>query len=83
MQVVLNAGEMNLILDPVAVEGQGGFQGLIESLKRSLDVKTGRIDLTDDHLERIARYAFDYENGGWQDRLVGAFSRTLGPKLGR
>jgi len=32
-------------------------------------------------LDRIARYAFKYRNGGWQSRLRRIFGRTLGPTL--
>jgi hypothetical protein len=32
---------------------------------------------------RIPKYAFDYKQDGWEDRLKAIFSRTLGPNLGR
>jgi hypothetical protein len=39
--------------------------------------------LADADQEEIVRYAFGYQHGGWQDRLVAIFGRTLGPELGR
>lgn len=61
----------------------GGFQGLMVSLQKRIDRVTRELHLTDDDLRRIPMYAFDYQNGGWEDRLRRAFSRTLGPRLGR
>jgi hypothetical protein len=42
-----------------------------------------RLDLDEQDLERIPRYAFDYGNGGWESRLRGIFEPTLGASLGR
>lgn len=61
----------------------GGFQGLMVSLQKRIDRSTGELDLTPDDLRRVPMYAFDYKNGGWEDRLKRAFGRTLGSKLGR
>lgn len=61
----------------------GGFQGLMVSLQNRIDRVTRELHLTDDDLRRIPMYAFDYQNGGWEDRLRRAFSRTLRPRLGR
>jgi hypothetical protein len=68
--------------DP-ATSGDGGFQSLMVSLQGRIDRTTGQLRLNPDDLRRIAMYAFDYGNGGWEDRLMTAFSRSLGPKLGR
>ena len=82
--VTLTAGEIAEIdkQDP-KTEGDGGFQSLMVKLQRRINRSTGDLDLTDAHMARIAKYAFDYHNGGWEDRLIRAFGRTLGPKLGR
>jgi hypothetical protein len=53
-------------------ENDGGFQQLLVELQDSLNR----------HEEKIPRYAFDYKNGGWEDRLKGIFSRMLGENLG-
>jgi hypothetical protein len=82
--ITLNPSEIALLdrQDPMT-ERDGGFQKLLVDLQYSLNRKTGALALTDDLEEKISRYAFDYKNGGWEDRLKGIFSRTLGPNLGR
>jgi len=60
----------------------GGWQSLLVRLRHNVD-ENGNITLTDQDLERIARCAFDYGNGGWEARLTGVFGRTLGSTLGR
>ena len=66
-----------------AAAGDGGFQSLMVSLQKRINRATSELRLTADDLRRIQTYAFDYKNGGWEGRLIRAFSRTLGPKLGR
>lgn len=61
----------------------GGFQGLMVSLQNRINRVTRELHLTDDDLRRIPMYAFDYHNGGWENRLRRAFRRALGPTLGR
>lgn len=82
--IFLTSAEMDALLhqDPLS-EDDGGYQGLLVHLQKNLNRKDRSIELTDDDLERIPRYAFDYKQGGWQDRLVNIFGRTLGPNLGR
>jgi len=66
--------------DP-ATSADGGYQSLLVSLQGRIDRTTGQLHLTADDLRRIPMYAFKYGNGGWEDRLVAAFGRTLGRKL--
>lgn len=81
---VLNQQELEvLFLQDAETAGDGGFQSLMVKLQGQCVRPTGEITLHDDDLERIPRYAFDYSNGGWENRLVDTFSRTLGPQLGR
>ena len=68
--------------DP-ATSGDGGFQSLLVSLQERVDRTTSELHLSDNDLERIQRYAYDYKQGGWQDRLERIFCRELGPSLGR
>lgn len=85
MQIVtLNQDEKEVLLrqDP-STESDGGFQKLLITLQYLLDEKSGTIELPDILLERIPRYAFDYGNGGWENRLKSIFARTLGQNLGR
>lgn len=65
--------------DP-ATGSDGGFQSLMVLLQKKLKVE---ITLSADELEKIPRYAFDYNNGGWESRLKKIFSRVLGENLGR
>lgn len=81
MTVTLNKTEVTELKRPT--EGEGGFQSLLEKLQVQLDSNTSMLRLENGDLERIPRYAFDYGNGGWEDRLKRIFSRTLGPRLGR
>lgn len=82
--VTLNADEIaELDKQDPATASDGGFQSLMVSLQRRVNRTTGGLQLTADDLRRIPQYAFDYRNGGWEDRLKRAFSRVLGPRLGR
>ena len=84
MQVVLNKAEVaRLFQQDPSTKRDGGWQSLIVGLQAKLDRSTGSIDLDAKDLERIPRYAFDYNTGGWEDTLIAIFSRTLGPRLGR
>lgn len=84
MTVTLNSSEMDtLARQNPDTEQDGGFQGFLVALQKKLNQETGEIDLNDKDLERIPKYAFDYNNGGWQDRLIAIFGRVLGPQLGR
>ncbi len=66
-----------------ATATDGGFQSLMVSLQRRVNRATNNLLLTNDDLRRIPKYAFDFGNGGWENRLIAAFGRVLGPKLGR
>lgn len=78
----LNDTELELLWrqDP-ATEQDGGYQQLLVTLQGELEEGTHRIFLTRPVRARIRRYAFEYRQGGWQDRLVAIFSRHLGPEL--
>lgn len=78
-QVVLNDAEKAELMRATA--GQGGWQGLIEGLQAKLNQQTGEITLSDEDIERVRRYAFDYGNGGWEGQLRRIFQRHLGPGL--
>ena len=63
-------------------KSHGGWQSLLVGLQQRIDRATGRLDLSDRDLTRIAGYALNYGNGGWENRLRRTFERTLGPELG-
>lgn len=83
MNINLTTDEIATLFDPTGTQGQGGFQSLLGGLQRRTDLQTGALALTEADLERIPRYAFDYGNGGWEDRLRMIFGRSLGTNLGR
>ena len=82
--VILNDIEFEILFrqDP-ATKGDGGWQRLLVTLQELTDQATREIAIPPIILERVQRYAFDYDNGGWEDRLKSIFSRTLGANLGR
>jgi hypothetical protein len=84
MDLILTAEEIaELDKQHPSTASDGGYQGLLVSLQQRVDRTTGALALAADDLRRIPLYAFDYGNGGWENRLVAAFGRSLGPKLGR
>ena len=84
MFIVLNADESALLdRQDQSTAGDGGFQSMLVGFQKALRRGTSELKLTEDDVQRIARYAFDFKNGGWQTRLVGIFGRTLGANLGR
>jgi len=80
----LNPEELELLFrqDP-ATKDDGGWQRLLVTLQELTDETTGEIVIPPRIIERIQRYAFDYGQGGWEERLVGIFGRNLGDRLGR
>ena len=80
--VILNHHEVALLFDQDPSErSKGGWQSLIGALQDVTDRASGKAALTDDLVARIQQYAFGYGKGGFEDRLVAIFGRTLGPKL--
>jgi hypothetical protein len=80
--LTLNDTELELLRrqDP-STEQDGGYQQLLVTLQGEIEEGTNKIFLTRPVRARIRRYAFQYRQGGWQGRLVGIFSRHLGPDL--
>ena len=80
--ITLSASEMRVLFrqDP-RTESDGGYQGLLVGLQRKTNQSSGELTLSDEELEQIPRYAFDYGNGGWENRLKEIFSRHLGSDL--
>jgi len=82
IRVKLTIGEIEMLdLTDPSTKGDGGFQSLLTSLQDLLNEDTGEIVLAEELAERIRRYAFQYNHGGWQKRLVDIFGRALGPGL--
>lgn len=84
MNITLDDVELrSLYLQDPATRNEGGFQGLMVGLQDVCNRETGELRLSEDDLRRIPKYAFDYKNGGWENRLKTIFARHLGPTLGR
>jgi hypothetical protein len=84
MDMILTAAEVAALdKQAPATANDGGFQSLLVSIQQRVNRATNQLTLTADDLRRIPMYAFDYGNGGWEDRLIAAFGRSLGSRLGR
>ena len=83
-KVKLNGEELELLFeqDPSS-RNAGGFQNFLVKLQEKTNRSTGELELNLSDLERIARLAFDYRHGGWQNQLRRIFGRVLGEALGR
>ncbi len=80
MLITLNQTELDcLALQKESTASDGGFQGFMVKLQNQLNGVQLRLDADD--LERIPRYAFEYSQGGWEDRLIRIFKRHLGADL--
>lgn len=83
-RINLKPNEMALLFKQrPETRSNGGFQSLLVKLQDQTDRKNGWVLLTDNDLERIPRYAFDYKRGGWESRLLAIFQNALGSRLGR
>lgn len=82
MKIKLTVGEIEALeKTPVSSASDGGFQNFLVQLQHRIDSDTGELELDSEDLERIHRYAFNYKNGGWQNRLKTIFARNLGDDL--
>ena len=63
--------------------GVGGFQSFMRRKQSEYRRGSQELPITDEDIEQIQRYAFDYEQGGWENDLKKVFSRHLGANLGR
>lgn len=50
-------------------KGTGGFQSLMNMIKN----KIATIEFSDDEMDRLNKYANNYGQGGWQDKLKSLF----------
>ncbi len=78
---ILNPTEEAALLKPVV--GQGGFQSFMRRLQKQYRRGTQELKVSDDDVENVPHYAFDYDQGGWEDDLKTIFERHLGRRLGR
>lgn len=82
--IVLNDDEIaELFRQSPETGGDGGFQAFLVRLQKQYRAGTKELRLEEGDLDDIQRYAFDYKQGGWENRLIKMFSRHLGPMFGR
>ena len=82
--VVLNQQEVETLdIQAPSTANDGGYQNFLVRLQSKLDRGNNELTLSDSDLARIPKYAYDYGQGGWQNRLETIFGRTLGSRLGR
>jgi len=82
MKVKLTIGELEeLKKQAPSSASDGGYQNFLVKLQYRVDDESGELELDDEDMSKIHRYAFEYKNGGWQTRLKKIFSRTLGDDL--
>ncbi len=79
MLVDLNAEEFNELKKPL--NGNGGFQVFLKQIRQRASIRPGNLTLTNEDIEKIRRYAFEYKDGGYEGRLRRIFERHLGPEL--
>jgi hypothetical protein len=63
------------------MKGVSSFQKFINRLQNQINRATATFRLNAEDVNCIQHSAFDYEQGGFQDRLVAIFGRVLGPTL--
>lgn len=82
MKITLTQSEINVLdrQDP-STANDGGYQSFLVQLQQKLNRTANSLDLDKSDLERIPRYAFEYGQGGWEERLKAIFERTLGMNL--
>jgi hypothetical protein len=79
MRIKLTVGELaELNKQRPETAADGGFQNYLPQLQYRANEDSGELEIGAEDLEKIPRYAFEYKNGGWEDRLKKIFSRTLG-----
>ena len=77
MVCILNEAQYNSLMSEQY--GEGGFQSLMRNLQNKIKVtKAYEIELDNDQVEKINRYANDYKNGGWQSQLKFIFPDIVG-----
>ncbi len=55
----------------------GGFQNFLIHLQKQYRPWPMKIDLDEDDIDRIRKYAADSKHGGWQKRILNIFGRVL------
>jgi hypothetical protein len=79
MEIVLNADEFAELKK--SLNGTGGFQDFLKQIRQRAAIRGGKLELSQDDIDKIRRYAFEYKDGGYEGRLRRIFERHLGSDL--
>ena len=74
MRMQLNDDEYERFRRPV--RGQGGFQTLLHRIQSGINPDTKVLEISEEDLEKLIRYSFDYGDGGFQGRTEPAARRA-------
>ncbi len=65
--IKLDSNAIEQLLKPV--NGDGGYQSLMRKLQAQYNHNNGILEYDGDDLEKLKRYANEYESGGFQGRF--------------
>jgi len=83
MKIKLTYGELKeLLRQNPNTSNDGGFQNYLVQLGYRVDDSSGELELSDEDLSKINKYATQYGPGGFQSRIYKIFRRTLAQSLG-
>lgn len=78
VKIKMVVGEIEELKQINKSESKSGFQTLMGQLEIRLDETSGELDLDDVDLAKLYRYL----HGGYREKLLRLFGRTLGTELG-
>ena len=82
MRINLFAPELATLLDEHSVDyNDADFEKFFFELQTKVEISSGTMELQDEDLQQIQRFAFDYGNQKWKRELRAIFARTLGEDL--
>lgn len=76
-EIVLTPEEIDVLMDPHATHGTGGWQSLWLALQKQFDKETGKLVLSPALRARVYSYFQSYGVGGWQAKVKRLFRREL------
>jgi hypothetical protein len=82
MRINLFAPELAMLLHEHSVDyDDADFEKFFFELQTKVEISTGAMELLDEDLGLMQRFAFDYGNQKWKSELRAIFARTLGEEL--
>jgi hypothetical protein len=82
MRINLFAPELATLLHEHSVDyNDTDFEKFFFELQTKVEISSGTMELQDEDLQQIQRFAFDYGNQKWKRELRAIFARTLGEDL--